>query len=726
MKKIKILTISLLVIMALLLSLPLVSCSDNEPASTKITSAEIKDEKITVKATLDQTYAENNSDKKIYLLSLSSMSADKSLLGAEMVAESKAKGKMTFKFSLYSNSGESRIASAFVLAERIGEGYSAITDPYYISNPDIEAEKNNGGNSPSSIKGLMTEDVYGAEMLGASQILIEARMDKLILEEYHEDAVKFNYDGVSYFYNSSEVEKLDKLVLDGDRLGMRIYIRTILSYDEPEKGDDDYTEPPEFLYCNGAKGAESYLPDVSNKMTVRYIKAFYAFLASRYPVSDFIIGEQVNNYNKHCNAGKVTSEEFEVLYSFWARTAYQTVKSVNSEASITIPVDNAWRVYESVSRIGANAFLLHFSDSTKRGGDYEYGIALNLGEGSDLPALLSGEGYDYSNIGVTNLSELKKFRDSTEMRYKSESRSFIIDGLSLSNTISEKNRAAYYTFAYYSASENGLDAFFCSSNVYASEYTRSDMYYSILMCGSNLNSQLSAYTQKLPEVHVPTFNDHISKNLTYSQSAKLSISESVARNKKALPLTIDSFAMGGGVYNLQGKIKEDNNGINISWLVDSDPSLGTGAICAKNVPAKDIISSGYIGITLESDTAPTIALMILNETDTSPKHMYVGEIQTVNGLTTYYFDISGFVKDIKSSDTLTIAICILQDGDENESIEIHEIALYGSSGSGIEAIVIIIVVSVIVLALIALIVLLVVKRRKKDMHTSSYDEQNGD
>ncbi len=707
MKKRSIIAALIFIVLTLSLAMLLPSCSDDENASTGIVSAEIKDgNTVTVKASLDASYTESHSKGTVYLLALDSMTPDKSLANAENVGESKVKGSMTFKLSLYNAFGDSRVASAFVLAEKNGESYSALTDPYYISNPDSVASKSEGGNSSGSMKGIESNDAFGALSLGASQMLIDVRMDRLILEDYTDGAVKFNYNGITYFYNSKELEALDKLIEDADAASMKIYLRALLSYGEYALDDGSTAYPPEFLYFKGAKGADSYLPDMTNEKTVRYIKAFYAFTASRYPVSEFIIGENANCFAQYNNAGKLTSEEYEVMYSYYARVAYQALRSTNSKARIHIPTDSTWRTDSNASKIGAKVFLSRFADSARKGGDYGFGIALNLGAASDLSALLSGKGYDYSNIGVTNLQDLKNFAETAEMKYNSERRHLMIDGLELSTDISEKNRAAYYTFAYYAAAENGIDAFILSSDVYSADGKRSDMYYAMLMCGSSMYSQLEDYTAKLPEVHVPDFSAHVSKKLTYAQSPAASVADSVIKNKKSLPIGIGDLSAAGGVYNLQGMYAEDG----IIWHIDSNPSLGTGAVCVREISAEDIISSGYVGITASSETSSRLALLLSSQNGAAA---YIGETDTEVGETTYYFDINSFIKNVSESDKLTLAICILPDGDGNDSVDIKELALYGSSQKGIETVIIIAIVAVVLAVMAALIILLVIRRKKK-------------
>lgn len=705
MKKSRILLVLLSVMMVITCLTFFASC-DEEDAVTEILSAEIKDGTVIVKATLDESYSKNHSDEKLYLLALSSMDSEKSLDGAEVVAESKVTGKMTFKFSLSDENGASRVASAFVLAEKRTDGYSAITSFAYISNPEAVADGPKDANSVSGIKGYFSEDIYGSKLLGADNILIEAEMNKLILDDFERDAVRFNFDGVSYYYDKDEVEKLDKLIDDADSAKMRIFIRTVL-----RTGEDDSLS---FLRFNGAKSAVGYLPDLSDERTVRYVKAFYAFLASRYPVSDFIIGERVNDFGRFCNAGNLTSDEFELMYSFWARISYQMLRSVNSSATVCIPVDNSWRMDASATKLGVKVFLSRFADKAKEEGDYGYAISLSLCDGDDLDALMSGQGQDYSKIGVTNLSDLTKFLEGTDMRYKSDRRDIIIDSLSLSTDIDEKDRASYYTYAYYAACESGFDAFFYSSSVYTEANKRSDLYYAMLMCGSSLNSQLSDYTDSIPEVRIPDFDSYTSNNLTYAQSASLNISDKLLNSKNSVPVSLDDFYAGGGVYNIQGKLNETGDGSYLSWVMGADASKKTCAASAVDITAEDIVKSGYIGLSMSADKHVSVSLML-----TAGNHTYIGETSVSSGEKTYYFDISEFAKEVKSSEKLTLSVCILPCEEDNVSLEIREISLYGSSGVDTQTIIIIVVVAVILLAMLALIVLLVVKRKKNAARHSS-------
>ena len=294
------------------------------------------------------------------------------------------------------------------------------------------------------------------------------------------------------------------------------------------------------------------------------------------------------------------------------------------------------------------------------------------------------------------------------MRYRSDKRDVIIDSLSLSTDIDEKDRASYYTYAYYAACESGFDAFFYSSSVYSEENKKSDLYYAMLMCGSSLNSQLDDYTASIPGVRVPNFDSYVSNKLTYAQSAKLNIDEKPMKSKSTVFLSVDSLSAGGGVYNIQGKLNEKDDTSYISWVIDADTSKQTGAVSAVDISAKEIIQSGYIGLTMSADRQCSVSIMISVGDNT-----YIGETAASSGERTYYFDISDFSKNVKTNENLSLAILIPSNQDD-VSLEISEISLYGSSGSGTQTVIVIVVVAAIALAVAGLIALLVIKRKKKN------------
>ena len=602
-----------------------------------------------------------------------------------------------------------------------GEGdsgvYKAISEPAYLRNPEKIAKNVSSANS-GGFKGLATQDVYDAHYLGAESLLIEADMSRFILPEYTEGAINFYFEGNSYYFNKEEAERLDKLTREADALGMKIYIRTTLRY--PEKDEDGIfvNQPIEALYSSlSSSSKQGYLPSLNGEGG-GYVKAFYAFLASRYGKNsalDYIIGENVNNHALYCYAGEIEAEAFVAEYYSWARCAANVLKSYEQNAKVHISLDNVLRNDGAKGAIGTKIFLNAFAAHSSDSANWNYGIALNLGNGSDISDVLSGKIDSYTYIGVNNLSDLCDLLDKPEHQYVSERRSIIIDNLSLPTTVSEKNRAAYYSYAYYRAKEAGYGAMFYNCNgasdLYSADGKRSDLYYACLLCGSSITEQLKGYTSGIPGKELPSFSDHTDRKLTYEQAVQTSVGESVLKKKNEFPIGFGDFKTGGSCVNLDiASLKSSDGTLSEKITLGGNIKDSYAAMTATGVSAKEIIGSGYVGITMSASQKLPVALII---SDTSSGAAYVGEATVSDKAGTYYFNITSFTENIDSSDTLQISLCVLHGDADATALTVSDISLYGSSGNGSQTVVVVIIVVVVVLALIGLIVLLAVSRKKK-------------
>jgi hypothetical protein len=137
-------------------------------------------------------------------------------------------------------------------------------------------------------------------------------------------------------------------------------------------------------------------------------------------------------------------------------------------------------------------------------------------------------------------------------------------------------------------------------------------------------------------------------------------------------------------------------------------------VMARSVSAEGIVESGYLGITLKAESGYTAYVMLSNENAEADQYTFVGECQIRKGENTYYFDISEFADEVDSSDSVTVAICVIPKGNVAATIEICELALYGNAPVDVETIIIIVVVVIVVLALVGLIIFLAIKRKKKN------------
>ena len=507
---------------------------------------------------------------------------------------------------------------------------------------------------------------------------------------------------------------------------MRVYLRTVLKYPERNASGGYDKEPMTVLYCSGAIGGkQGYLPNVLGGES-EYVAALYSFLASRYNgeneqhglVLDYVIGYGVNDYKTNCNVGVLSEEEAIAGYYSWAQIASNVLRSHNKNARVYISVDNGLQSATSSSDVGITSFLTRFADVCSTSSTWDFSVALSLGNADDLAQLISGSTDAYSSVGPNNFSSLTEILSQQELLCDSKPRSAIIDYLSLPDNVSESNRAAYYTYAYYKAAEAGFDAFIYAANsdlgeLYSSSQSRSGLYYAALMCGSNVSSQLSEYTDKIVGSSAPSFNEYGTFRLTLEQSAKTELGETVLKNKKQFSLPAEVFRAMGGAYDVNVSLKANASGEKSQIItIGADLNKTHAAITASGVSAKALIESGYLGLTMSSSEKAHVALIITMAKDDS--NVYIGEADLSTQPTTYYFNIMPFVGSIRSSDELEISLCIYPDGQTDDvKVTVSEMNLYGTSGNGGGSVAVIVAVCIAGAALLALLILLSTQRKRK-------------
>jgi hypothetical protein len=89
--------------------------------------------------------------------------------------------------------------------------------------------------------------------------------------------------------------------------------------------------------------------------------------------------------------------------------------------------------------------------------------------------------------------------------------------------------------------------------------------------------------------------------------------------------------------------------------------------------------------------------------------VYLGEVYASDAPTTYYFDISDFAKHLKKTDDIVISFSAME-ADRDTTVEISNIALYGSSLNGEKTLGVLLIV--IISTLLACAILFVLTKRR--------------
>lgn len=318
--------------------------------------------------------------KKCYLFPLS---LSRSTISSGMTPiQSKKKAKvMHFSFPLNKTKTSSRLYSHFVLAARRKNGtYKIISNSRYLSNPGASAKYTYKFPTAVSKKGLqvsgeMRED---AAELNVRHALLNIALTDLIARESEYSpnlSVSYKYHGKTYWFRRSAVETYDMQLQTLKQSSAVVSGVLLLGW------RDDLTH---LIYPAGRKpGHAFYAWNTKDADAREQLQATIAFLASRYTASsakygrivNWIVGNEVNNYNVYFYAGKKTLTQYAKIYADAFRLASNTVTSIYSNARVYISLDHCWNVNTVDGAFSARKTLDNFAKALSRQGSIPWNLA---------------------------------------------------------------------------------------------------------------------------------------------------------------------------------------------------------------------------------------------------------------------------------------------------------------------------------------------------------------
>ncbi len=718
------------------------SCSGTSHTVNEILSAELSgDNTVKIKVGLSEDYLSSHKREKVYLLAMDSAGNAGSIVG-----EAKVKANLTFKVKL------SSIYAGYALAEYVSataekaEHYNTITETYYISNPWKLAQTSVSERYPSQYKGLAlndTDDLGEAAYLGVGSTLFDVRIDKLLLSDNSEGAYAHIYNGKTYFYHKEYLDELDAKIKGAAALGMRVYLRFILGL--PEKDEDgEYTyEPIDILYCSDASSnAAGYLPDMGNVSSVGYIGAMFDFIASRYSsyengiVSDYIIGKNLNLRERYNNAGSISSDRYNTYCNYYARLAYTTLSSHISGGKVYLSISPIWSGSES----GGKAFLNSFLSYSRRGGDFDWGVAATLEaeiEGSD--SIWEDTNVANPYLTINSMYELSDLLATKSYLHDGKPRSAIISDFKLTTTTkndSDKQRAASYLYAYYKLLEDdAFDSFFYSEfekdgyGLKSADGSTGALYSIFRDCGGNVTSELSAYSGIIGNKWSLLPPDILAKGVSTSYFTADSTTVEAKKLKKPLALydftsgSLHDFGVSGGIYSCALEaVMDDGNGEAISTTILStklNGEHGWSALIRRGIKLSDLSSAKYMAIDISSLSGSENAMLLLKQRNAEGDIVFCKDFTISGNDEIYYFDISGFVKNAdKKNDIELYLYFIPEDTEDGAEIQLRSINLYGATNASSVVIgIVIAIVTIIALATIGIVAFNIIKRKKDEEET---------
>ncbi len=282
------------------------------------------------------------SDDGYYYLFSKAIYQDK--IGEEPVARIEKDVDFVAECNLNYNTAQSRLFDKFSLALLIDGEYVEVSNSMYITNPEAKAKYASGRDGTSSKKGLL---VY-SELITSGQLedlgVKHAAYNVYTSLICNGGGINYTYNGHTYSFNAYQVGLYDIIF---SRLSSRgIDINAILIND---LSNSSITYP-----ASRGSGATLYAFNASDEEGVNMLAAVCSFLANRYSgaaghgkVSNWIIGNEVNERTVYNYTPYMGVEEYARLYGDVIRVCYNSMCAVNSTTRVYISVDNRWNLNKS-------------------------------------------------------------------------------------------------------------------------------------------------------------------------------------------------------------------------------------------------------------------------------------------------------------------------------------------------------------------------------------------
>lgn len=358
----------------------------------------------------------------------------------------------------------------FYVAVKTNGGYKPVSEEAYITNPQaIAAYATELPQSPSK-KGF-TGDLAALNALadlGGSQVLFDLNATMFF---YPGQMVDYAYNGKIFQFNQATILQYDMIVnalsAGGRELTMQVVNDLVpgLEWMVPAKGR--------------VNGYRHYGYNVGEQGPMENIAALFHFLSERYAnngtgtVTNWIIGNEVNNNNPWHFVGNMGVDGFTTEYEKEFRVIYNAIKSGNANARVLTCVDQRWTWEDgTASQYGVKYFLDSFNAKVASHGNIDWGLAAhphplpltcprfwNIPSNYKALNLLSDDATTKMitpiNLNVlTNYLAQESFRtDAGQVRYLSLSE-MLFNSSNNSVPASESLQAAGLAYAYKIANEN--------------------------------------------------------------------------------------------------------------------------------------------------------------------------------------------------------------------------------------------------------------------------------
>ena len=384
----------------------------------------------------------------------------------------------------------------------------------------VSGNYTNTNKSAVSKKGLqiyfgMLSDV---EELGISEAFLNIPIESVLSNSVTK--YSYNYNGKTYYFNTV-IEDYDTVISKLTDMGINVTVAFV----------NQYQSGYEYLLYPGVTrrdGTVYYGINTATEEGKTAVEALCHFIAGRYngtengKISNYIIGNEVNDNIGYNYVGEMEIEEYVSVYYQTFKTMYDALRAENAGANVYIPLEPRWTTDNTTEEYAGRDFIELFDELSKDDGNIYWNIAFHPYSFPSVNNNVLADGAPSTNengkttdggeitdsqytklISMKNINVLTDYMQSSKMRNNDgEVRSIILSeqGYTSESPVSgvdEKLQAASIAYAYYAAEMNPyIDAFILNGHV---DTPIENSYFKFGLWNSEWSSEKNSYVPTTPK-----------------------------------------------------------------------------------------------------------------------------------------------------------------------------------------------------------------------------------
>lgn len=280
---------------------------------------------------------------------------------------------VTFVTSLDHGTADSKLYSKFVVAAVRGGTFVPVSQEFYITNPEAVATHTAPIPVAKSIKGITADNATLMQLadLGVHHASYELAINRFFTPGA---SIPYTYNGKVYNFNQGVIAEYDMVMTLFAAQQVEVTMNLV-----------NYYDPTTALTVKPAArvgGYRHYAFNTDEQQGAESIAALLSFLTSRYSnpatglISNWIIGNEVNNNNPWYFAGNYNVTNFTLEYEKAFRMCYNAIKSENANARVLTCIDQRWNWEDGTkNQYAAKKFMDEFNTDIISHGNIDWGVA---------------------------------------------------------------------------------------------------------------------------------------------------------------------------------------------------------------------------------------------------------------------------------------------------------------------------------------------------------------